>query len=172
MPQPLQPLVTDLKENVDSILNLTRDIGSFISEGSELRNLLQLVVQAVVQDTAADTSIIFRFNKDGKAVIDVENGITPTEDETRILLEYLSSRIFRPNSVIKYQNEDELPEKLSGLDELKDIMSLLAVPLIVEGRVFGVIAALKIKSGSQFQISGSQDYRLSQNMRPCRSTTF
>lgn len=56
-------LINDLKENVNNILNLTRDIGSFISDKSELTDLYNLVAGAVVQDTSADTAALLKTEK-------------------------------------------------------------------------------------------------------------
>ncbi|MBI9106722.1 MAG: histidine kinase [Spirochaetales bacterium] len=146
-------LVTNLKENVDSILNLTRDIGSFISEGSDLRSLLQLVVQAVVQDTTADSAFILRFDKDGTAIPEAENGRTIDVTDQRILLDYFSRRIIRPTSFIQYR-PDEVADKDSELVNLDAVTSMLAVPLMVEGRVFGILAALKIETENNFSDLG------------------
>ena len=57
-------LISDLKENVESILNLTRDVGGFISDTSDVNALYELVALAVVQDTAAETTAVYRNEKD------------------------------------------------------------------------------------------------------------
>ena len=52
-------LITDLKQNVDNILILTKDLGSSISEGTSLDELLQIVVKTVVNEKTADGAAIF-----------------------------------------------------------------------------------------------------------------
>ncbi len=146
-------LVKDLKENVDSILNLTRDIGSSITEESDLNRLFQLVVQAVVQDTAADTSIILRKENDGSVILAAESGIIPHEGELEIVTGCFRNRIIRKNSILIYDagnKSSSIPE----LDGLKSVSSMLAVPLVVEGRVFGIMIALKIGQGELFSDLG------------------
>ncbi len=147
-------LVNDLKKNVDSILNLTRDIGSFITEGSELGSLLHLVVQAVVQDTAADASLIFRFERDGTARLEAENGSSPGEHDREILLQYFSNRIVRPNSVIQYNSGSISDAALLTFEKLQSVISMLVVPLSIEGKVFGILIALKTRPGEYFSDLG------------------
>lgn len=146
-------LVNDLKNNVDSILNLTRDIGSFISEGSELKNLLQLVAQAIVQDTAADSAVILRFDKEGSAVLDAEDGQPINSADRQKLIDFFSKRIIRATSLIQYRPDKPSTSDVE-LDNLSAVTSMLAVPLIVEGRVFGILAALKINSENHFSDLG------------------
>ena len=143
-------LVNDLKENVDSILNLTRDIGSFISDGSELRELLKLVVQAVVQDTSADTALIYRLERDGTVKLEADYGALPADGDVEKISSYFSTRIIRPNAVVEYDpgNTEEL--FLKDLNNLETVESMLAVPLLVDGRVFGVLVALKTQSNEGF----------------------
>ncbi len=147
-------LVNDLKKNVDSILNLTRDIGSFITEGSELGSLLHLVVQAVVQDTAADASLIFRFERDGTARLEAENGSSPGEHDREVLLQYFSNRIVRPNSVIQYNSGSISDAALLTFEKLQSVISMLVVPLSIEGKVFGILIALKTRPGEYFSDLG------------------
>lgn len=147
-------LVTDLKENVDSILNLTRDIGSFISEGSELQNLLLLVVQAVVQDTKTDSAIILRFDREGDASLEAANGKELDPDDLKMLTDFLSSRIIRTSSVFQYRLDGACSNNLIELQGLKLVTSMLAVPLIVEGKVFGMLVSMKIDSDEYYSDLG------------------
>ena len=145
-------LVSDLKENVDSILNLTRDIGSFISEGTEINSLLQLVVQAVVEDTKADAALIFHLDRDGAVRLEAESGILPGSDDINTISAYLGGRIVRPNALYEYHRNDSAAA--NPLRNLQLVSSMIAVPLIVEGRVFGILAALQTESGERFSDLG------------------
>ena len=151
-------LVNDLKNNVDSILNLTRDIGSFISEGSELKNLLQLVTQAVVQDTTADTAVILRFDKEGTALLEAEDGRPLETEDLQSIIGFFGRRIIRSASIIHYQ-PGVSSEKEIELEKLASVTSVLAVPLIVEGRIFGVLVAFKIESEEFFSDLGITRFR-------------
>ena len=147
-------LINDLKENVDSILNLTRDIGSFISDRSDLLSLLQLVVQAVVQDTSADAAVIFRLDNDGAVTGRVEGGNMPSGNDIEIIDSYIRSRILRPNSIIEYHSKGVVGGTSAKLEGLESVSSLIAVPLVVENRVFGLLSAFRTHSGEYFSDLG------------------
>ena len=147
-------LVSDLKENVDSILNLTSDIGSFISEGSDLRSLMKLIVQAVVQDTSADAAMIFRIDRSGAAASEAGAGLLPPSGDCELLRGFFEKRIIRPNSVIDFNSENITDSGFFELADLEAVLSMLAVPLCIEGKVFGLLAAVKTVSGGNFSDLG------------------
>lgn len=57
-------LTDDLKENVDTILILTEQIGSSISKDTDIAELLEAIVQSVVQKTQADSAWIHLVGTD------------------------------------------------------------------------------------------------------------
>ena len=140
-------LISDLKENVNSILNLTRDIGGFISDKSDVDTLYELVATAVLQDTAADSVIVLRNEKEGGYIKEAEKGISLSESEEEVLKNYLSTQLSRLNSQIYIKNATE---ELS----LDKISSILAVPLMVEGRSFGYLISFKHTKGESFSDLG------------------
>lgn len=140
-------LIIDLKENVNSILNLTRDIGGFISEKSNVDELFELVAMAVIQDTAADAVMVIRNDKAGTFVIEAEKGKTLSENEKYIILDYMAQNMTGPNRQIYVK------ETSAELD-LENISSLLAEILTVEGKSFGYILSIKRTKGEYFSDLG------------------
>jgi len=140
-------LISDLKENVDSILNLTRDMGGFISDKSDVNALFELVAMAVIQDTSAESVLVYRNEKNGKFVKEAEKGEPLcVEDESKII-EYISGHIMHHNKQIFVKDAVELLK-------LSKISSLLAVPLVVEGKSFGYLVSIKQKRGDSFSDLG------------------
>ncbi len=147
-------LVTDLKENVDSILNLTRDIGAFITDGSDLTNLLDIVAQAVIQDTTADAVVIYRFDHDGAASLDLSKGAEQNEKDLEKMLGIINRRIIRPNSHFLYRSAAaQVFDDRSVLD-MELVTSFLAVPLVVQGRTFGLLVSVKNSEDDPFSDLG------------------
>ncbi|MCK5673381.1 MAG: hypothetical protein KAH95_08385, partial [Spirochaetales bacterium] len=140
-------LLNDLKENVNNILNLTRDIGSFISDKSELTDLYNLVAGAVVQDTSADIAAVLISENNGKFQFVACNGTALSEEEKDKLLDLVSNRVYRPNSLFTLNANDK---------ELNDSIfkSLLAAPLMVEGKKYGLLVSIKTISKDRFSDLG------------------
>lgn len=140
-------LINDLKENVNNILNLTRDIGSFISDKSELTDLYNLVAGAVVQDTSADTAALLKTEKNNSFQFVALKGAHLSDENKDRLLSIVSNRVYRPNSLFALDSTDN---ELSG----SIIKSLLIAPLIVEGKNYGLLVSIKSKSEDRFSDLG------------------
>ncbi len=129
-------LVFDLKENVNSILKLTKDIGSFISDRSNVGELYELVALAIIQDTAADVVLVIRNEKDGTLKCEAQKGEMLTEMEEAKIIQYIKDQITPLNKQI------HLKDAFEELG-LKEINSILAVPLMVGGKFFGYLMSIK-----------------------------
>ncbi len=140
-------LLNDLKENVGNILNLTRDIGSFISDKSELIDLFNLVAVAVVQDTSADAAAVLIFGINNKFQLGALEGVEFSESDKKYLLELVSNRVYRPNTHFILNHTDS---KIQG----SLIKSVLAAPLVVEGKNYGLLVAVKTRSSEMFSDLG------------------
>ncbi|MDC7233189.1 MAG: histidine kinase [Spirochaetales bacterium] len=140
-------LILDLKENVNSILNLTRDVGGFISDQSDVNALYDLVAASVIQDTAAEAVLILRSEKDGTLCREAEQGQALEEEDRNRLLDYLSSQI-------RHHNRQIYVKDAAGELQLSGVSSFLSVPLVKEGRSFGSIIALKLTEGETFSDLG------------------
>ncbi len=140
-------LLNDLKENVGNILNLTRDIGPFISDKSELIDLFNLVAGAVVQDTSADTAAVLISDVNGRLHLGAMKGAGFSESDMEYFLELVSGRVYRPNTHFILNDTDS---EISGTI----IRSLLAAPLIVEGKNYGLLVAVKTRTSEIFSDLG------------------
>ncbi len=140
-------LLNDLKENVNNILNLTRDIGSFISDKSELTDLYNLVAVAVVQDTSADTSAVLKSEVNNGFQFVAIKGLQLSDTDKIRLLNLVSNRVYRPNTHFALNTSDS---ELSG----SIIKSVLAAPLIVEGKTYGLLVSIKTESEDGFSDLG------------------
>ena len=140
-------LLNDLKENVNNILNLTRDIGSFISDKSDLIDLYNLVAAAVVQDTSADISVVLKYEITGKFQLVAVSGEALTEEDKIKLMSIVSDRVYRPNSLFTLNaDNNEISESL--------FKSLLAAPLVVDGKNYGLLVSIKTRSNNEFSDLG------------------
>ncbi|RKX88233.1 MAG: hypothetical protein DRP58_00955 [Spirochaetes bacterium] len=140
-------LLNDLKENVNNILNLTRDIGSFISDKSDLIDLYNLVAAAVVQDTSADISVVLKYEITGKFQLVAVSGEALTEEDKIKLMSIVSDRVYRPNSLFTLNADN---------NEISDSLfkSLLAAPLVVDGKNYGLLVSIKTRSNNEFSDLG------------------
>ena len=74
----INDLVDNLQQNIDSILNMTKDVGSSISDKMDLRDILELIVKGVLHDTAAQGAAVFISKQGGENfVTSVSMGILP-----------------------------------------------------------------------------------------------
>lgn len=140
-------LIADLKNNVDSILNLTRDITSWISEKATLGELIALICRVVVQDTSADAAVFLKADNDRVPAAEHGEGVPLSAEEQERLSHFLSLRVIRPGSCLYIKD-------CSGMVEFSTITSLIVVPLIVDGRTFGFLASLKTTPGEGFSDLG------------------
>ncbi len=139
-------LISDLKENVESILNLTRDVGGFISDKSDVNSLYELVAMAVVQDTTAETAAVYRNDKDG-FTREAEKGEPLSSEEEQKIIGSISAQIMHHNKQISIKDA-------SVLLDLPRISAVLAVPLVVEGKSFGYLISILRKEGESFSDLG------------------
>ena len=142
-------LVDDLKTNVNSILNLTRDVGSSLTHASQLEDLLSIFTQAIVQDTAADAALVIRNTENNGGEISAVAGSNLEKEDMDKLLKFLERRIMRPGSHLLIQNtrtEEQLPSSIT---------SLLAAPLALDDSHFGVIVSLKMEPEESFSDLGA-----------------
>ncbi|MBI9100953.1 MAG: histidine kinase [Spirochaetales bacterium] len=140
-------LIEDLKNNVDSILNLTRDVSSWISDKSSLDDLIALICRAVVQDTMADMSVFYRIDENKTYIPYHVEGAELKEEELFALGSFLAMRVFRHDGHLFIKNTE-------SLSEFENISSLMVVPLVVEGTPFGLLASMRTSPGEHFSDLG------------------
>ena len=58
----INSLSSDLKENINSILNLTGDIGRSIEERSSLSEIMDMITETIINDTHSEKAAIYLFD--------------------------------------------------------------------------------------------------------------
>jgi sensor histidine kinase YesM len=139
-------LVVELKDNIDSILRLSRDIGSSISLKPDLEALYNLVVQAVVEDTSSRTAFVVRSRGRDKPVMAAAAGEIPGERLSGQILDRIEKLQVKPGIFLHL---------LCTVEEgFERNISLLVLPLIVKEGIFGMLIALKFPEDNDFSDLG------------------
>ncbi len=142
-------LTSDLKQNVDNILMLTRDLGNSISERTSLDELLNIVVRTIVNEQTADGAAVYL-----QGIVETPSG--ENELSLKSFIGYVGEygegpdELFRNAAEIVRQDRRLLIRTPEGVAaEGKSVLdsdhysSLLAVPLHAEGQMIGVIVMVK-----------------------------
>jgi len=129
-------LSLDLKENVDTILRLTRAVGHSISLDTSMENLMQSVVHTIVQETHANVSLIHFLGTDpgttGKTILKLR---AAEGDLTSIVMSTL-----KPHLELVMRKGESLVIRDDGLEEqLPNLSSLMILPLILEKVPMGTL---------------------------------
>ncbi len=139
-------LVLELRDNIDSILRLSRDIGSSITLKPNLEALYNLVVQAVVEDTSSRSAIVVKSRGQEKPVMTAAAGEVPSELLCGQILNRIGKLQVKPGSCFHI---------ICSLEEgYERDVSLLVLPLIVKEGLFGMLIALKYSEDDDFSDLG------------------
>jgi sensor histidine kinase YesM len=145
--------IKDLKRNVDSVLNLMRDISGSITERLQFDKILELIVESAVKDSNADGSAFLTLNENGGITVGQTMGVVPypkgstiTEGEADALYGNSSVRTETSSSFRQvmlqqkplYIRKTESYAAVSSDDPSRQLSSLLALPLVVSQRLLGV----------------------------------
>ncbi|NQT59800.1 MAG: histidine kinase [Bacteroidetes bacterium] len=142
-------LTSDLKQNTENILTLTRDVGSSISESTSLDDLLKIVVNTIVMEKTADAALIYLMEADPdhvggrKLKLQAFEGVF-SEDLYSGLLE-IAEETFENENILLLSNEKD-SNKLSDLG----LSSMLAIPLRIEKEIVSIIIMIKIEGQPAF----------------------
>ncbi len=119
-------LTADLKANIDGILNLTRDMGTSLVEGSPQEEILALVADTIVNDTAAEMAAVYLYDPvTHQMILKVQKG----EGERDF------PGVFR-------LEEEEFATMRRGQSLLAgDPLSSITNPLIVRNELIGLISS-------------------------------
>jgi len=143
----------DLKRNVDSVLNLMRDISGSITARLRFDKILELLVESAVKDSNADGSAVLTLNDRGCICVGQAAGVVPYskgEDIPERLAEAVVGtgsgkeeaplslkQVFLRQKTLYIRNADGWAA--ASLDDSRQqISSLLALPLVVSQRLLGV----------------------------------
>ncbi|MBN2860097.1 MAG: histidine kinase [Sphaerochaetaceae bacterium] len=144
-------LISDLKENVDNILLLTRDLGSSIRENTSLDELMNIVTRTVVQEKTADGAAIFLH---ATAIPDLHDLDRTTHDEVRLMAASGSCDVEDPQVIDLLS---DVAQKVSRTGRAvneepgdRGDTSFMAAPLNAQGILVGALVLMKTGEGSSF----------------------
>ncbi len=136
----INDLMDNLQHNIDSILSMTRDVGSSISDKMDLHDILKLITKGVLHDTTAEGAAIFMSEGIGdKYVTSVKNGVLP--EKFLFQYNYVALKTDIDISHGKSRMEVVEIEEYSGY--------VVIVPLRVHKEILGfLVVSRTINSGS------------------------
>lgn len=147
----------DLKRNVDSVLNLMRDISGSITERLRFDKILELIVESAVKDSNADGSAVLMLNDRGSIIVGQTAGIVPypkgrdipekvADAAAGATFEKTDTPLSLKQVFIKqkplYIRSAENWAAVALNDSNRKVSSLLALPLVVSQRLLGVFCVL------------------------------
>ncbi len=171
----LNLFVGDLKRNVNTILDLTRDIGSSVAGLVSIDNILNLVVQSIVKDTGASGAAILLADEMRQVLVpravtgrfpspidgssgESRSAAEPREEDTTPLggrLLPLDHPIFGPplasgESVFIHDSSTDARLEGNRFEGPLFVSSLIAVPFVQTGRVIGVLSIVSTRTDRHF----------------------
>lgn len=144
-------LISDLKENVDNILLLTRDLGSSIRENTSLDDLMNIVTRTVVQEKTADGAAIFLR---AAAIPETTDTDRETHEEMQLMAASGSCDVDDPQ-VIEFllgiaQEVNRTGKAVNEEPGHREEISFMAAPLNAQGVLVGALVLMKTGDGSSF----------------------
>lgn len=137
----INDLMDNLQHNIDSILTMTRDVGSSISDKMDLHDILKLITKGVLHDTTAEGAAIFMSEGiSDKYVTSVKNGVLP--DEFLSGYNYVALKTDIDISHGKSRKEVVETEEYSGY--------VVIVPLRVHKEILGFLVVSRTMNSGSF----------------------
>ncbi len=143
--------IKDLKSNVDSVLNLMRDLGYAITDRPDLSEILRLIVESAVKDTNADGTAILTVNEyNDVLLVKTTVGIFPVSSLLRETPPHNSNldSLKIDDTILKEAVQTGKPLFIKDASRdgrvRQNVSSLLAIPLVISKRVWGVLANVKV----------------------------
>jgi sensor histidine kinase YesM len=151
----LNSFIDDLKSNVDSIINLMRDVGTGTGERLGLDGIFALVVESVVKDMRIGGAAIFLSEELGAVMrLRASAGAFPLSAQAAATSTVSSSdavfgAAFRSGLPIFLRDVEAGAESCGSVVDASQARSVIAIPLVVSKRVIGVLAAATARSDRQ-----------------------
>ncbi len=151
--------IKDLKSNVDSILNLMRDIGHSITDRLDFTRILKLIVESAVKDTKADGAAILMADEYDEALnVKAKAGIFPhlypvqnsidnnfESESIKIGETILREAVKTGKPVFIRDTTQDARFKQKAQEDSRFISSLMAIPLVVSKRILCVLSIVKVQ---------------------------
>ncbi|MDF1568207.1 MAG: histidine kinase [Spirochaetaceae bacterium] len=142
----------DLKENVESILELTRNVGAALEEEIPEETLQELIVQALVRDTAADGAGYYSIESGGAlrlAAFATSTSSSDQSDKEQFPMELADPEALIASAAAKGKDAVVIADTRSHSRRYaaiplaeSGISSLVALPIIPAGRCDAVLIAV------------------------------
>lgn len=125
-------LIEDLKGNINSVHNLTRDVGGVISETIQLKTILTVIADSVVKDMKADSAVVLMQETDGGSL-----EIKSSAGEPLLIDESMGEELKQviAEGQTKFVRAQEDGTNMRG--------SHIALPLMVRGKHLGVLLIVR-----------------------------
>lgn len=140
--------VLDLKHNVDSVLRLMRDVSSAINDRSDIDRLLHVVARSICNDLEADCALVTTADAEEGYRVRAKSGEVPAGVDNR-LVQRTFERVFKEGCTVFVGGngirsaENGCPDAETEAEQGSAAgASLVALPLEVRGRRFGVIVVM------------------------------
>ncbi|MQY76316.1 MAG: HAMP domain-containing protein [Spirochaeta sp.] len=145
--------IIDLKRNVDSLLNLMRDVGVEITNQLNPDRIFELIAESAVKDTNADgAAVLMTGEHPNRLKIKAKAGVFPAApfNVDYILVKgSLLEKVFRRAEPLFIKDtaggNPILYSKESDRSLLAGVGSLLAIPLVISKRVSDLLVIVKSK---------------------------
>ena len=147
----INSLSSDLKENINSILNLTGDIGRSIEERSSLSEIMDMITETIINDTHSEKAAIYLFDP-AENIFRLESSRGNT---SALIREFNAAeelgRLMKTGTPFKGGQENCPPPSLSPDNPYHD---MLALPLKIRGECRGFLVSLLFSDGNTFSDLG------------------
>ena len=148
----INELSLDLKDNINSILNLTRDMGEASEDGSSLDEILRLIAETVINDTASETAAVYSYDP-------LENSfnLRVCLGQDTLLVPSLSEKSYTGSTLLQGGRVTASPPDPGVLKDLlieRSVSSLLVLPLLRHDQISGFLLAMIHTKGQSFSDLG------------------
>ena len=148
----LNIFIKDLKGNINSILNLMRDMGELISNQIDLNKILPIIVEIITKDTNCDGAAILLLNEySGQFDIKTTSGSFPlflehnTLNDNGETNENWLKKIITPKI---RKNESLFIKDVRNNSPNITLSSLISLPLTISKKVLGALVVIMRKENS------------------------
>ena len=149
----INDLSHDLKDNINSILNLTRDMGTSLEEGNSRDDIMNLIAETIINDTSSDSAAVYLYDP-------LENhfDLQAHQGEMKNFPDHLagdspSGKLLKKGVVISDGESALLLERDMLSPEIRPA-GLIAVPLTIRENFTGFLTALISGGASGFSDLG------------------
>ena len=149
----INELSRDLKENVNSILNVTRDMGHALAEGSSREEMMNLITRTIINDTASETAAIYLYDPlEDQFLLQAVKGEKPSP-VARLEGDSITGKAAKRQKPLLEKSDTAVLEK----DLYRSLFhpeAAMTIPLIMREQVRGFLAVFIFSPGRSFSDLG------------------